>query len=642
MALQYFLQGLKSSLTAVASQIFLLRIPYPCTLKEIEISFGSAVPVGQVATFDVNAGASAGEMASVFPVALNRPKASAGEYAAAKVGLNIALAKGYLTVDLDVLPLGGISAPVFLSLTVDDGLPAGVTVTTTEDVPSINVVASKLVFNPADLLALVEPGAVRVFGAADVVLPTELPPSGAAGGDLSGAYPNPTVESVGGKAPGAASGLATLDAGGLLPTSQLPALALNSRTVVASQAAMLALTSSDVQPGDFAFRTDSSEVYLLVGDDPSSLASWVIWLHPAMPTTLPPTGAAGGDLGGAYPNPSVLKLNGDALPALAVAHGFLKRTAAGTAFELVGFGNTANSVTQGNDARLSDSRAPSGAAGGDLSGTFPNPGVDGLRGRSLGGIPSTGGVLEDDFSTGVVDTGLWSTAATQHDGAMYFVNGGWTQSNIGNPNFTDKFVSFRLHPTAQTVFRIHNGTLDGDTYIQIWWRPGEDIRFGKREAGNSTWITGFGNDEHAYVEADFAFVKVAHSTATGKVHFYRSPDGTPGSWIELGSYAPSVAVTAVYVQWIDLGGGGNTYIDTFRSDLPVADPIAGKNYFGLLWDNPNNQFSIIRALGVVPLTTGAPAGAPSSVPAGHTLLMYDAGAHILYAWNGSGWDSQAF
>ena len=37
------------------------------------------------------------------------------------------------------------------------------------------------------------------------------------------------------------------------------------------------------------------------------------------------------------------------------------------------YGTGANTVTQGNDSRLSDARTPTGAAGGGLSGTYPNP-----------------------------------------------------------------------------------------------------------------------------------------------------------------------------------------------------------------------------------------------------------------------------
>ncbi len=39
----------------------------------------------------------------------------------------------------------------------------------------------------------------------------------------------------------------------------------------------------------------------------------------------------------------------------------------------VAYGSTSGTICQGNDSRLSDSRAPNGNAGGDLAGTYPNP-----------------------------------------------------------------------------------------------------------------------------------------------------------------------------------------------------------------------------------------------------------------------------
>jgi hypothetical protein len=68
--------------------------------------------------------------------------------------------------------------------------------------------------------------------------------------------------------------------GGFIPTSQIPTLAITSTVTVASQAAMLALTTGQVQPGDIAVRTDGAGTFILTNTDPSQLSNWTLLASP--------------------------------------------------------------------------------------------------------------------------------------------------------------------------------------------------------------------------------------------------------------------------------------------------------------------------------------------------------------------------
>ena len=79
--------------------------------------------------------------------------------------------------------------------------------------------------------------------------------------------------SAAGKDVGASAGnVPVLGADGKLDTAILPALAISTTHVVASQAEMLALT---VQEGDMAVRTDLSASFVFKGGDATKLENWI-------------------------------------------------------------------------------------------------------------------------------------------------------------------------------------------------------------------------------------------------------------------------------------------------------------------------------------------------------------------------------
>jgi hypothetical protein len=354
---------------------------------------------------------------------------------------------------------------------------------------------------------------------------------------------------------GAVSGIASLDGSGLIPTSQLPALAITTTQVVNSQANMLALTA---QTGDIAVRTDVNKSFILTASPASTLGNWQELLTPT---------------------DSVLSVDGNT-GAISLSGTYLNRTTgtllgnlAAGGFKVTGLGTPtldADSATKAYVDTVAGSATAAAASAAAAATTYDN-----FDDRYLG-AKSTAPSVDNDGNTLLVGALYWNSVSN----TMF----AWNGSAWGSISSTAEIFRYRF--TAAGGETSESG-LD-DNGLTLSYLPGKEqvylngvllARTSDYNATNGTSITGLAALAAGDILEIITFTAFDLATAISNTVFDAKGD------LIVGTAADTVGKLTVGTNghYLKANSGTATGLEWAALTVPPADddqPILASQIFG--------------------------------------------------------------